>query len=75
MRDDLGNEPERSTEKQYCFETVAGVRLNVWADAYWIAREKLAGAGFSDAVWVGTSPSAGVLIESTAPRNLGGFHV
>lgn len=73
MVDDLGNQPTSLGEKQYCFETVAGVRMNVWADAYWIARDKLAAAGFWDAIWVGTSPSAGVLIEGASTREGGGF--
>lgn len=73
MVDDLGNLPTSLGEKQYCFETVAGVRMNVWADAYWMARERLADAGFLDAIWVGTSPSAGLLIESASMRQRGGF--
>jgi len=65
MIDDIGNSPERMTDKQYCFETPAGVRMTVWAEAYWHARERLAEAGFSHAIWVGTSPPAGALIEGT----------
>jgi hypothetical protein len=62
--DDLGRPPAASTDKRYTFETAAGVRVAVWAFAYWHARELLVDAGHADLIWVGTSPDANALIEA-----------
>lgn len=64
MIDDLNRQPERPTDRRYLFETPACLRLAVWADSIHEARDLVERHLVDyDAIWVGTSPPAGVLIE------------
>lgn len=65
MIDDLNREPERPTSKRYTFQAFPNHTVTVWADSIHEARDLVADLGHFDVLWLGTSPTAGELIEGS----------